>query len=248
MPKRKFATGTYDRYFRSKMKRRRSSVRRPRAARLPRGMSIKPHSFHRWITGFPSGQTGVTYCTYDPSTSVITSTINNTTSEFSMQFAFSSLPRVTEFTQLFDAYMITKVLVQIKMISNPDASNIVNNTTNVNVNNFYPTIWYSPDYDDANTVSLPDIKEFERVRHKVLCPNRPVNIVLRPRPITQVYRTAVSTGYQVHTKPVWLDCGQADIPHYGLKSVIDFEGVTTLTNSFTFKVNCKYYFKCKSAR
>lgn len=238
-------------------KRSRTSSKRTmvRSRRGPRGMrvSTRSHSFHRWITVHPSSFVAINKGLYDPVTSVISSTSALTgadTIEFALSFSLSALPNVSEFVNLFDAYMIDKVVVQIKMINNPDQPWAPQTTSNSS-SNIYPTIWYTPDYDDSNNVTLAQIKEFERVRHKVLYPNRMINIVVRPKPVSQVYRTAITTGYQVNKKSMWLDLAQTDIPHYGLKTVIDFEGTTAQgldINRYYFKVNTKFYFKCKSAR
>lgn len=218
--------------------------------RRPRGMrsSVQTHSFHRWVTAMPSGSVGVTGCTYNTGTSLIAGTLNQETYEFSLQFPFNAIPNPGEFGQLFDAYKITGVQVCIKMVNNPDGGTSINSTTPLNALNYYPTIWYTPDNDDAGTVSLAAIKEFEKVRHKVLRPNQEIKIMLRPTTLTQTYRTALTTGYQVNKRSTWLDMAQQDIPHYGLKCVFDLEGLSNTTQAFYFKVNCKYFFKCQMAR
>lgn len=232
-----------------RVKRSRKSYTRRRAPIRGMRTSIQTHSFHRWVTAMPSGSVGVTNCTYNTGTSVLAGTLNQETYEFSLQFPFNAIPNPSEFGSLFDAYKITGVLLTIKMINNPDAGQSLNSTTPANALNFYPSIWYTADHDDAGTVSLAQIKEFEKVRHKVLRPNQEVKIMLRPTTLTQTYRTALTTGYQVNKRSVWLDMAQQDIPHYGFKSVIDMEGlVANNTQAYYFKVNAKYYFKCRMAR
>lgn len=203
------------------------------------------YSFHRWVTSL--GGTNLTNCTYDTGTSVLTATASNATCAFSNKFSISDLPNVTEFSSLFDSYMITGVLLQIKMITNPDATWQQNTSGTANANITFPTIWYVADHDDSDTITLAQIKEFEKVRHKVLYPNRELNIMLRPTTLTQLYRTAATTSYANNYKRTWLDMAQTDTPHYGIKTVFDFEGVSPNV-SYTFKINAKFYFKCKSVR
>jgi len=226
------------RTFRKRVARR--GYRRSKRGVLPN------YSFHRWIKVF--SLPNVTDCTYDTGSSVLSTTVGTTASSFSLAFAMADVPSLTEFTTLFDSYMITGVMLQIKMINNPNAiGDKLPGGVNFNKNNFYPTIWYAPDHDDKNNATLDAIKEFQRVRHKVLLPNREVNIMLRPTTLQQVFRTALSTGYAENQKRQWLDIAQTDIPHYGFKCVIDMENVTT-TEPFQFKINAKYYFKCKNVR
>jgi len=230
---------------RSKIPRKKYSSRRQR--RVKRGI-MTSYRFHRWITGFATGNNG-TGNTYDSGTSVITCTAANSTAAFTQWFQFDHIPNYTEFVNLFDSYMITGVMLQIKMIDSPDSINQVNTapTANFNSNNFYPTIWYVADHDDTNSPTLAAIKEFEKVRHKVLRPNQELNIMLRPTVLQQVYRTSLTTGYSTAGKRQWLDLANVDIPHFGFKSVIDFEGVSP-ASTFKFKVNAKYFFSCKSVR
>jgi hypothetical protein len=215
---------------------------------------IPVHNFHRWLTAFDSGVgtsfVNVTNCTYDGTDSFITCTASQKTCSFSTAFQLRDLPNITDFTTLFDSYMIDKVLIQFKLIDNPDAAYPTNGSDTSSViskTNFFPTIWYAPDNDDNNNVTLAQIKEFERVKHKVLYPNRETNILLRPTTLSQLYRSTTTTGYAENHKRQWLDLANTDIPHYGFKAVIDFEGLAPV-GTYRIKINAKYFFKCKNCR
>jgi len=226
----------------------RKRVSRRRYARTKRGRVLPNYSFHRWITTL--GNINVTHCTYATDSSLLSATAAEPNCAFSVNFKFSDLPNANEFTTLFDSYMITGVLLQIKMVSNPYSAYPVNGTTSsatINSNNFFPTIWYTPDHDDNNNLTLAQIKEYDRARHKVLRPNQETNIMLRPTTLQQIFRTTLTTGYAENRKRQWLDIGATDIPHYGFKAVIDFEGLTPV-GAFEFKINAKYFFKCKNVR
>lgn len=233
------------------MRRRGTAKRRAYRKRYrqgKRGRMMPNYSFHRWVTDLKS--VNIDGCTYELGTSVLTATAANETVGFAIHFALEDLPNVAEFVNLFDSYMITGVMLQIKMISNPYSAYPVNGSTSsatINSNNFFPTIWYVADHDDTSTLSLAAIKEYDRVRHKVLRPNAETNIMLRPTTLSQLYRTSVTTGYSENRKRTWLDIAQINVPHYGFKAVIDFEGLDPV-GSFTFKINAKYYFRCKNVR
>lgn len=226
--------------------------RRMPASARKYGFRIPTHRFHRWVTALDSGSgtsfVNVTDCTYDGTDSFITCTAAKKSCAFSVAFQLRDLPNLTDFTALFDSYMITGVMLQIKMIDNPDAYHVANTDPLVTSKvNFYPTLWYVPDHDDNNNVTLAQIKEFDRVRHKVLYPNRETNIMLRPTTLAQVYRSSITTGYAENKKRQWLDMANTDIPHYGLKCIFDFEGLSP-ASTFRFKVNVKYFFSCKNVR
>lgn len=229
----------------------RKSTRKPygrRKIKRVRGKFVSGYSFTRWITGITAGNTNVRNCTYDPSTSVITATAANSDVGFSTFFILGDLPNVTEFQNLFDQYMVTGIIFQIKMIQNPDASWKQNESAGTaNAANFFPTIWYVNDYDDNATLSLAQIKEHQGVRHRVLKPNTEIVTMVRPTTLTQLFRTTLTTGYNTNKRNQWVDMGQTDVPHYGIKMVIDFEGLSPSV-AYTFKVNCKYMIKCKGVR
>lgn len=209
--------------------------------------------FHRWISTFQTGTgtlVNVTNCTYDGTDSFITCTAAEKTAQFSLGFQLRDIPNVTEFTSLFDSYMLTGVMLQFKLMDNPDAIYELNPAVGSGVsnkNNFYPTIWYVPDHDDNNNVPLANIKEFERVRHKVLYPNRETNIMLRPTTLGQVFLTSTTSAVTENRRRSWLDMATTNIPHYGFKSVIDFEGLAPV-GTYRIKVNAKYYFTCRNVR
>ena len=232
----------------------RRKVARKRYTKKKFGYRIPTHSFHRWITAF-NNTTGTSFvnisnCTYDGSDSFITCTATQKECTFALAFQLIDIPNYTEFSNLFDSYMITGVMLQFKLMDNPDAAYPTNTSASsatANNLNWFPTIWYTPDHDDNNAPTLAQIKEYERVRHKVLRPNMETNIMLRPTTLTQLYRSSTSTGYAENNKRLWLDMANANIPHYGVKCVFDMEGLPPI-GTFRIKVNAKYYFKCKTTR
>jgi len=258
MPYKRKAPGAYiggRPYQRRRVTRRMSRTRRGRIVGRTRTVrGARPvFKFHRWITAFQSGTgtlVNVTDCTYDGADSFITCTNPNKTAQFSLGFQLRDIPNVTEFTNLFDSYMLTGVMLQFKLIDNPDAAYPTNGETGsatISKTNFFPTIWYVADHDDNNNTPLASIKEFERVRHKVLYPNRETNIMLRPTTLGQVYLTNSTNAQVENRRRSWLDLTYANVPHYGFKSVIDFEGLAPV-GSYRIKVNAKYYFTCKNVR
>jgi len=255
MPYKRKAPGAYiggRPYQRRRVAKRMNRNKRGRIVGRTRTMrGARPNFlFHRWISTFQTGTgtfVNVTDCTYDGTDSFITCTSPAKTAQFSLAFQLRDIPNITEFTSLFDSYILTGVMLQFKLIDNPDSSGQVNDAGGFQKNNWFPTIWYVADHDDNNNVPLSSIKEFERVRHKVLYPNRETNIMLRPTTLGLTYLTSTTSALCENRRRSWLDMANTGIPHYGFKSVIDFEGIAPAAN-FRIKVNAKYYFKCKNVR
>lgn len=164
----------------------------------------------------------------------------------SFVFTLSDVRNSSEFTTLYDQYMITGVLCRFQLINNPDANNNLNVTTTSNAMNFYPRLYYVRDYDDVGIEATNDIRERGNAATRILRPNSEVKIFVRPSIRNNVYLDGVTPA----SSPLWrqwLDCSSAGVPHYGLKFSIDMLGVTSLQDCFV-RVEKTYYLKFKNSR
>lgn len=181
--------------------------------------------------------------TYD--TSISCSTLS---AGAAVNFQLQKIVNPTEFSALYDRYMITRVIAHVQLITNPDAVVPTNSSippTTQQVTNWYPTFWYCADYDDDNTPSLDDLKQRTKTKCFVLRPNKMYKIAIKPAVNVQTYATAVATGYAPKWN-TWIDMAQLTVPHYGLKCVVDTNGLDPNdTYPFVVKIRYKYYFTCK---
>lgn len=203
--------------------------------RIKRGLrrpSLNCHSFRRWGTVERYDCTG--------------SATNG-----AMVFSLADMPGVAEFEALYDRYMLTCVVVRFRIINNPDATFITNCNPAAafgNPTNWFPRLFYCPDYDDNNAETLSALRERAKTKMKVLKPNSYFKAVIKPACTVQTYYTTVSAGYAPKWKQ-WIDMSQSSVPHYGLKWVLDCSGVDP-NDSYPFKLEIEkqYYFKCKDVR
>lgn len=266
MPKRSrsssVSTRRYRRRFtRANVRRSRTSYRRSRRSKTGLGGT---HGFTRW--GVPSPYSSVTAqgsLNFDSNQIIYTDGTMNVAPiapatdacPFSMQFTLSDIAGAAEFAALYDRYRINGVKISIKMISVPEANKVprTGNVENVH-QTFYPTLWYCYDYDDVNLTTLDGIRQYKSARHRVLRPNKELSIFIRPKVLSQVFNSNTISGYRI-SQPGWIDMGNNALPHYGLKFMIDFEGIdlpirTTVGAEvgYQFRINTKYYFQCKDVR
>lgn len=225
--------------------RRKFALRTRRVTRMRRSarqLGIQTgYTFSRYIASQPASNFLITNGTYSTTTSLLSPNTGVDSIRFSQMFTVGSLPSVTEFQNLFDRYRIVKAVVTFKLTSNPD-----NIDTSVA---FYPTLWYYVDYDDIDTVGLTFIREVQGVKRRVLQPNREVKIVVRPKPLQTVYNTAIASGYSIpRGKSPWIDLANVDVPHYGLKTCIDFEGLQTTGTLPLIKMNVQLFVSYKGVR
>ncbi len=126
-------------------------------------------------------------------------------------FALTDIPQATSFRALYDQYCIFAVSTKIILNSNTDPG------TNQNLQ-----IGYVLNDKDGtgNPVNWNAFMERSAVKIKNLYPSGnsacQATMYTKPRPLTQLYETAASTGYAVNNKKVWIDMSDANVPHYGL--------------------------------
>jgi len=188
-------------------------------------------------------------------TNEVRHSVTSTVGQFSYECTFDSIRGYTDFTDLYDRYQITCVVMRFRLVNNPNATQFTNNngqasTTQVNWNtaNWYPAMYYCKDYDDASAETLEQLKERANTKRIILQPNRMYKIVLRPAVAIQTYATATTAGYAPKWKQ-WIDMAQANVPHYGLKYVIDCSAVDPQdTYPFTVERTTQIFFKCKDVR
>jgi len=198
--------------------------------RAPRKrFSLNTHSFSRYTTA-------------------ATISCNSTTQTGQFFFKFDDILNHTEFGAMFDSFKITKAIVKMQLITNPDASVATNDTTINQVTNWFPKFWYIKDYDGGSADSLAQIKERQGVKYIVLRPNKVISIPVIPKVAVQTYRTTTTTGYA--PKRLYLDMANGtDVPHYGMNYVIDTLGIDP-NNTYPFQIRyeVQYFFTCKDVR
>jgi len=215
---------------RSRSVTRRRTKRPRRSKRARRSFRIKgTHRFSR----------------YTPQTSYSV-VAGQTELDVGFHFQLDEIVNVNEFTVLFDRYRIDCVICKFQLITNPDASYLPNSTV-ANSNNFYPKLWWYVDPDDANPLTLSQIKERQNVKCRVMRPNSVISVRVRPAVLLQTYRTALTTGYAPKYK-TFIDCGTPDVPHYALKFVLDCNGVAAAVTGMAMRLEKRFYFTMRDVR
>jgi hypothetical protein len=172
-----------------------------------------------------------------------------------MTFSLGDTLGASEFDVLYDRFMITAVVVKIRIVNNPDNTMALNNSgvnpltgTRWVSTNWYPRLFYCKDYDDNSAETLAQLRERAKTKMVVLKPNMYHKIVIRPAALVQTYYTALGSGYAPKWKQ-WIDMAQKDLPHYGLKYNIDCSGQNPDDNQpFKVEFEKQYFFKCKDVR
>ena len=144
-----------------------------------------------------------------------------------MSFTFDDIAGYTDFTGLYDRYMIAGIQLRVRLVNNPNTSLALNNfavapTTTVywNATNWFPRLYYIKDYDDDTAETAANLKERAKTKMIILKPNVYHKIFIKPAVLMQTYRTAATTGYAPKWNN-WIDAAQTNVPHYGFKYALD---------------------------
>lgn len=119
----------------------------------------------------------------------------------SYYFTLDGMAGYTDFTALFDQYKINSVWVEAV----PSSDQLNGEVLNIAI-----------DYDDATATSVSNLLQYNSL---VRVPYGKTFTVPINRPAVDVLANATgsATRAAVNRRSPWLDCGAADVQHYGLK-------------------------------
>lgn len=134
-------------------------------------------------------------------------------------FKLNDLADYTNFTNLFDQYMIAGIQYRFTLKVDPS---FVTTTTN---RGLYPYLKWAHDHDDVtvNSATLPtEIVQYPKMQEFIFSGDRPNTkwYYLKPAVANSVYGTLVTTAYAPAWR-VWCDNQYPGIQHYGIKVLAD---------------------------
>lgn len=176
---------------------------------------------------------------------------NNGYQGFSYQFTLSDLPGYTDFVNLFDSYMITKIKLELTL---PYTQAPVWDATTGPVagqNRGVAEMVLVEDHDDATVptsseVGFNEIREYSKSKLYLFAKSRIAKVYVTPHVLFETYKTAITTGYS--PKPYqWIDCNDYAIPHYGIRGCVKQVGLIN-GESLNIEAHAIYYLKMKDVR
>lgn len=157
-----------------------------------------------------------------------------------IQFQLNDLVNSTEFTTLYDRYMITGVQVGFRLIYSPDSTGNVASSQ-------YPNLYIKKDYDDNLTASTTDIIQSNKAKRVVLYPNRLYKMFVRPATLAYSKDSAGNSKTRPEWRK-WQDCATTDITYLGIKWAIDTMGQALPANTRHLQIEYTYYLAFKDTR
>lgn len=224
-----------------------AKARRPYVDRVVAGSRI--HHFKQMYRpsstalSFSSGATG---SAYDANEGIIFGPDPASTpgdGYWSLYFTLNDLPQMASYSALFDCYRINKAVLKLTpFLTGLTTSNIATGTTAT----FDECMVTVLDFDDSTQLtSLSAAEEYET--YKMTPSYKEHTRTLVPAVSSVAYKTALTFGYTQKTKQ-WVDIANPEVPHYGVKGVIQGPGTAANARRQAWWVRVKLYFSCKQVR
>lgn len=161
-------------------------------------------------------------------------TASNTVATYgAYNFKLSDLPDYSEFTNLFDEYMISKIVIQF-------TPNGINAAESVNLTDGWFMMVVDKD-DDTTPTTYNTLLQYPNC--KIRSYIKPHRLVFYPRVSTAIFNGGVTTAYGSNRR--YIDCSSSGVPHYGFKYGIAQAGTV---NSVIYNLWVTMTVKCRGLR
>lgn len=162
--------------------------------------------------GWISGGTEVSYTGTNATLGTATIGMNGSYDvPFAMKFAFSDIAGYSDFATLADKYRIKGIYVRL-------LPNFTMNGVQSLYN--YPSLQYITDDDDGVPPTVAQIREKVGVVTRTFKPGQYIGIKLKFPKIQGTVLDSTGTANAAMQANRWLDMGNPNVPHYGLKGII----------------------------
>lgn len=159
--------------------------------------------------------------TVDPSNITVVSTgtpvlsvgsANSYDIPFSMTFRLNQLINHTDVTGLCDKYKIVSAYTRLYYNKSQAQAGAAAGM---------PYLEFITDHDDSGLPSVSSLREKMGVKLKTFKnASSYIGMKVLPKPARELYRSAISTAYEVPTKAPWINSSYSDVDHHGIKGVI----------------------------
>lgn len=151
-------------------------------------------------------------------------------------FTMNMLADFNDIAILFNRYKLNKIITTFTLRSSSGTAGGLSNSTQL------PKIFVRYNYDANLSGIVPQtLQEASNViNHTFTEDSTILRYTCVPRTIAPVYRSAISTGYELQKKS-YIDSQYSDVPHYGLMYWIPFLAVgDEILIDYTFDFTVKY--------
>lgn len=130
---------------------------------------------------------------------------------FSVEFRLSQLDAFTDITAISDKYRIVNAVVKLW------TSNIA---LGAGAGLVMPWCQYITDHDDSSVPTNTIISQKMGVRTRGFNTRGNLSLYCKPLPSVQIYGPGGAAAYSVPRVSPYIDCSNADVPHFAIKGIL----------------------------
>jgi len=214
--------------FKKKPYRKKPPTRRNRRVSIPKSMNSA--KMHAKLTCSSSSEQNIS------NDNLVNQTMN-------IQFYLNKCTNFLAYTTLYDQYRINSVVVKFIPTMAEVVSRQYDDGTTGDLTEKIPSLFVVLDRDDDNYLTSEDQARGFRL-HKRTTATKGQQWKFKPNTLQPVFRTGVTSAYSVAYN-TWLDCSYADVPHFGLKCLIE---PAEPRNAYNYRVETTYYVSFKGRK
>lgn len=168
-------------------------------------------------------------------------------------YTLDQLPDFGDFTNLYDQYRINMIKVVIAPQGN--IAPVVSSDGATDYFSYLPEVWSILNYSNDPITTFDEMQQYQNVRKTNK--GRVHKRVFKPTVRMPAYVNAGSTpptfGY-TWKKRQWIDCGNADVPHFGVYAACGYPGTLPspgtnfITSYQLFTVTVTYYLQFRNVK
>lgn len=157
---------------------------------------------------------------------------------FNVTFNLNQCPSVTEFTTLFDQYMLSGVKYRFVL------SKDITRFTTAGVQGAFPFLTWVHDFDGQVTTSIDGLRQYASCRELQFTQNQTRSrwFYIRPASQTASFLNLTSSAYGPQWNK-WIDVSYPSVPHYGVSGVC-----TSLFAGVNISMEAIFYLRFKGVR
>jgi len=205
--------------------------------RINRGLTFRPNGVYNYIqTVSGAAITGMANRYFT----------QNSSDQFkSLEFSLNNCAQSVTFAALYDQYKITKIVVTFTpMITAAVTTDVSSTLTAVNGSGIFATVI---DYDGGTALTtLDQMREYQTYKQQPVISTFLHTRTWVPRTNASIQDVGGGVSSSDNRAGRWLDCGNTNVVHYGLRLYMDQR--SNIYNTQQFEVSAKYYLSFRQVR
>lgn len=154
---------------------------------------------------------------------------------FTIRAMMGDIYNKDEFINLFQQFAICKMDIRITQTCGDSYGGVI-----------LPTLFSAPDDNDSQVwASQMEVNGYQGVKEHAFGVDKPFVRTVYPKPSTELFINAVTSGYAVTPGPIWVDTSSPNTPHYAMKFYVR-NFINGPNSGMALRVQPTVWFACRN--